>query len=72
MANSAVFNNVFEALNFVLIIFIYLCSRNSATWQMQSAPLQNIEFWLEFCHGWPLVISITLFKVQMLYANSLC
>ncbi len=36
--------------------FLHLCSRNSATWQWHLAPLQNTEFWLEFCHGWPLVI----------------
>jgi hypothetical protein len=63
MAYSALFNNVFEALNLLLII---LCSRNSATWQCHLAPIQNTEFWLQLCHGWLLVQ-----KVQMLYASSL-
>ncbi len=53
-------------------IFLFLCSRNSASWQCHSAPLYNTEFWLEFCHGWPFVISITSCKVQILYASSSC
>jgi hypothetical protein len=40
--------------------------------QWHSAPIQNTEFWLEFCHGWPLVISNTSCKVQILYNSSLC
>jgi hypothetical protein len=55
---SGKFDNVPEALNILLIILLFLCSRNSATWQWHWALLQNTEFWLEFCHGWPLVISI--------------
>ncbi len=69
---AAMFDNEFEALNLPLIIILCLCSRNLPTWQWHSAPLQNTEFWLEFCHGWPLVISITSCKVQMLYSSSLC
>jgi hypothetical protein len=30
---------------------------------MHLAPLHNTEFWLEFCHGWPLVIFITSCKL---------
>jgi hypothetical protein len=41
MAYSAVFNNAFEALNLLLINLLYLCSRNSATWQWHSAPLSS-------------------------------
>jgi hypothetical protein len=66
MAYSMLFNNVFEAH------FLHLCRRNAATWQQNLAPLKNTEFWVKFCHGWPLAISITSCKVQMLYASSLC
>jgi hypothetical protein len=52
------------ALNLLLIILLYLCSRSLATWQWHSAPLKNTEFWLEFCHGWPLVISFTSYKYK--------
>jgi hypothetical protein len=58
----ALFNNVFEAQNLLSIILLYLCSRNSATWQWHSAPPKNMEFWLEFRHGWALVIFITSCK----------
>jgi hypothetical protein len=71
MAYSAQFKNVFEAVNLSLIIFLSLCSRNVASWQRNSAPLQNTEFWIEFCHGWSLVIANTSCKVQMLYASIL-
>ncbi len=67
------YSALFEAANLLLITILYLCSRNSATWQWHLAPLQTTEFWIEFCHGWPLLISITVkCKVQMLYASSLC
>ena len=72
MVYSELFNNVFKALNLLSFILLYFGCRNSATWQWHLAPLQNTEIWLEFCHGWPLVISITSCKVQMLYASSLC
>jgi hypothetical protein len=55
----APFNNVFTALNLLLITLFYLCSRNSATWHWHSAPHKNTEF----SHGWPFVISITSCKV---------
>ncbi len=32
---------VFEAPNLLLIILLYLCSRNSATWQWHSGPLSS-------------------------------
>jgi hypothetical protein len=63
MAYSALLNNVFEPLNLLLIILLYLCIRNSATWQWQWAPLQNTEIWLEF---------ITSSEVQMLYTPAAC
>jgi hypothetical protein len=72
MEYPAIFKNVFEAVNLLLIILLNLCSRNFATWQWHLAPLQNTEFWLEYRHGRPLVISITSSKVQTLYASSLC
>jgi hypothetical protein len=65
----------FEALNLLLLIFLHLCSRNSATWQWHSVlsrTQSSARVLPEFCHGWPLVISITSCKVQMLYATSLC
>ncbi len=72
MAYSALLNNVFDALNLLLIIFYTYVAEiqlpGSGIW----APLKNTEFWLEFCHGWPLVVSITLCKVLMLYVSSLC
>ncbi len=63
MAYSKLFNNVFEALNKFFYNFLSLCIRNAATWQCHSTPLHNTEFWLEFCHGWPSVTSITSCKV---------
>jgi hypothetical protein len=70
MAYSALFKDVFEAVNLLLIILLCLC-RNSTTCQWHSARLQNTEFWLEFCHVWLLVISIPSCKVQMPYFSSL-
>jgi hypothetical protein len=47
MEYPAIFKNVFEAVNLLLIILLNLYSRNFATWQWHLAPLQNTEFWLE-------------------------
>ncbi len=51
MAYSALFNDLLEILD-LLTHFLYLCSRNSATWQWHLTPLHNTEFWLELCHVW--------------------
>ncbi len=40
MEYSALFNNVFEAVNLFLTNLFYLCSRNSATWQCNLARLK--------------------------------
>jgi hypothetical protein len=53
MEYSALFKNVFEALNLLLIIFLYFCTRNSTF-----GSSSNTEFWLEFCHCWPLVVPL--------------
>jgi hypothetical protein len=59
-------NISFEAVNLLLIILLYLCM------QQKFGLSQEHSVWLEFCHGWPLVISIASYKVQILYASSLC
>ncbi len=54
MAYSALCDKVFEDLNLFLIIFYtYVADVFS---YLEIAPLHNTEFWLEFCHGWSVVI----------------
>jgi hypothetical protein len=67
MAYSALFSIVFEALNLPLI-FLNTFVGNGIL--LLSGT--QIEFWLDFCHGWQLVISITSCEVQMFNASSLC
>jgi hypothetical protein len=46
LAYSALFNNVFEAINLLLIIFYYKYVAEREVPGKALAPLQNTEFWL--------------------------
>jgi hypothetical protein len=76
MAYLELFNNVFGALCLLLIIllFTYVAEiqlHGNDIGSSQKNSLKKTEFWLKFYYGWPLMIFVTLCKVQMLYASSL-
>jgi hypothetical protein len=72
MAYSALFDNVFEALNLLLIIFFTLMEQKFSYMAMAFGSSQEHGVLARVLPWLALVISITSRKVQMFYASSLC